>query len=1191
MNDTYISELKRQRILTVLQEKMYSYCVPRVRSASSPYHRTTSDEEIENYVVSIFAKFRSMPSVGQVSVKPIVPDSYLTTSLMDKSFGTPDMAIHICLEDLLNLQSAILAGYPEFPHEDSRLMRQTSTSSTASSRSVIYRIVKPSKIVFNLGSSFQEGGGLAQREADHESVAEDLNNAQSGTSGNTTDRTPELELELRQDLCAAMEELRENVRAALGASDHTGEWQEVFVNQDHLSFEPYRPRSTSRNIDPTDNVRRAILQLVRNFSISSSRPIGYQTPKSSSYFPFRSQYDQSDATVRGVAGEHNSQHRSGPPELLEMLLAAANTSFGRREYAVADLYHNAYNTLQKRSDSAEAFSNFSPLLCGLCNEQEIVIDQCEARMEDAILISSQATSERSHLSEMIDDQIMRLQKCRLRMWYTHDVRNTKVWTQAWEVVKCLHRMSSPKDGLEDGSGPSPVSDQTGPSSFGAQHSTGLVRTTSRDRRFPRFPRELRPQSNNSSSVSGLSAFDHGVFEALVGNTDPLVLKKLSKGQSDQTRAWIQSTDIHDFCLGEERIHRLCYEIDDLSRRLFHLDVHSLEEINIDDAKASSLWKSILFRYESLLFRLSSSTEDTRHFDAPRSANNSDDFTFSGMLRRGSAGDLLSLARSGNRQRGNSLGSLDSPQSRSMLRTSSLVEEAPRTPNPPAQSTEQARSRYNRPASFVSDDVASDHAKDRDQQAIRDFLLQTHLGLISLLISDFACPLFHDGSETDEWHNSDLTETALLRKLHVEDHLRDRILENTQLALEKLTLSIPRIKTNQNASKHLRTKSVVASQFFGGSQSATETFKASLVPPSIDTASSRTTLVNPLERTNSATSYLDMINSSEPIRTPMTPSRSFTERTAQPQKFPLLKAYKEIMHRFSTQTSPYEKMRALYDFELLIVADISPKNNGLEADHVRMAPSMPQTPIVHVDKTEGVHSPSTVRESGTRALAEAMSFRSPDLDHPRVSSGTAKSITDCLAPKVTTPGTDAIVDEIQRLLKLPDLRPKTLFRDLQFIATFIPAHILNMTDEGKVFWDFSLAALAIKRETTDALVDHATTIVLRGQMLMPPPNTKWNHLAGSIRDAVTIFAHAAKEHHPVAMRELGILMLTHPDSCKIVLPAFSDPSKLWGRRKHGESQRAGSSESQVYRVVARMWLERAVDAGDLIGKEWLENLQA
>ncbi|KAK9763670.1 hypothetical protein K7432_009440 [Basidiobolus ranarum] len=73
-----------------------------------------------------------------------------------------------------------------------------------------------------------------------------------------------------------------------------------------------------------------------------------------------------------------------------------------------------------------------------------------------------------------------------------------------------------------------------------------------------------------------------------------------------------------------------------------------------------------------------------------------------------------------------------------------------------------------------------------------------------------------------------------------------------------------------------------------------------------------------------------------------------------------------------------------------------------------------------------------------------------------------------------PGTDSIVNEIESVFR--SVRPRGLIRDMQIIACFIPSVILDLSDEGKVFWDMSLAVTSLQKEATDRIVQRGTNLV-------------------------------------------------------------------------------------------------------------------
>src|ERR1700712_3599320 len=71
---------------------------------------------------------------------------------------------------------------------------------------------------------------------------------------------------------------------------------------------------------------------------------------------------------------------------------------------------------------------------------------------------------------------------------------------------------------------------------------------------------------------------------------------------------------------------------------------------------------------------------------------------------------------------------------------------------------------------------------------------------------------------------------------------------------------------------------------------------------------------------------------------------------------------------------------------------------------------------------------------------------------------------------------------------PEIGPKGLRRDLQFVASFVPASILDRTAIGKTFWDTGLAALGLKQEVSRTMADIADEIVAKD-------TTQWESESG------------------------------------------------------------------------------------------------
>ncbi|RUS22563.1 hypothetical protein BC937DRAFT_88439 [Endogone sp. FLAS-F59071] len=278
-----------------------------------------------------------------------------------------------------------------------------------------------------------------------------------------------------------------------------------------------------------------------------------------------------------------------------------------------------------------------------------------------------------------------------------------------------------------------------------------------------------------------------------------------------------------------------------------------------------------------------------------------------------------------------------------------------------------------------------------------------------------------------------------------------------------------------------------------------------------------------------------------------PSLSSLSRTLVQSKanaYPLLKSYKELMRLFALHPSPYQKLHTLFALELLIVASLT---YDMIPALPRSGTSTPPTPMASIP--DNSHSRSTSHASSSTAA----SINS--------SSSVSLSSLSSASTETNSPGTDAIVNEIERLFRSSFIRPRNLVRDLQMISSFVPATILDLRDEGKAFWDMSLAVMSLKKQVVERIVERGMGCIEGDSkerkggstpLSTPTPSrpSSKDASAGKVDDehaaklqmeAVRLFAIAAKESHPGAQRELAILHLSDPSLPDTTLPPASLPA--------------------------------------------------
>ncbi|GAB7364234.1 hypothetical protein MBLNU230_g4782t1 [Neophaeotheca triangularis] len=199
-----------------------------------------------------------------------------------------------------------------------------------------------------------------------------------------------------------------------------------------------------------------------------------------------------------------------------------------------------------------------------------------------------------------------------------------------------------------------------------------------------------------------------------------------------------------------------------------------------------------------------------------------------------------------------------------------------------------------------------------------------------------------------------------------------------------------------------------------------------------------------------------------------------------------------------------------------------------------------------------------------------------------------------------------VSGFKELFKQQTLRPTALFRDLQFIASLVPIHILETSRQGQAFCHAGLAATQLKNEARTLFVETADSIIAhhtsnRGHasaaqqlrdtaafhpttpsLPIPPPN---HH---SLTTASTLLQIAAREHSPVAQRELATLYLTHPDLMTHITAPFALSSDVFKEELEGKWRRDRDPMRCDPRTmcVAHHWMSLSAAGGDPLAREFL-----
>lgn len=824
------------------------------------------------------------------------------------------------------------------------------------------------------------------------------------------------------------------------------------------------------------------------------------------------------------------------PVLLTMLEAAEKQCRAQSDFVNAHLYWRTLQRLNQLSSQSLKQDGFASLLEIFSRGPQISMRQSSSAIEeyDAWLIWLKQSQERH--DSTIEGLMARLKAVRDKMWYVSDVRNSSVYENARNIAIAMKTMGSQKL-------------QRNISASGA-----------RPRNMSRTSANAFLQKTEAQILSMMSATDeHG---------GP---NKLSDAQSELTSGWLSQLGIENFCIGEERIHRLCLEIDTCIGQLLGDGV----------ADGPVLWSSELYHRDKrmldsgrqkgdlILSGLGTlSLADDEHFEQESIRRGLRRYDFSSTARP-SPRDLRSMSgRNGSRDslassrwsRGSFTADGSDSQDYFGSASPSLTNDSAATFWSPFQTRSQSpttsiSSVRPRTSSSTNETVIHQNS-ERTDFARRKFLSELNETLTSLLISDLGVLVFAKGTETDAWFSGTLGRDCNDLKARQEREARKR---KTRVIEKKRSFTDLR-------------------QAHQGRSQLSDPFVESPIRDLQE--SGRTSSQDDPTVVGRDVSPLD----AEPHSKSAT--RRSKKRDADPQSFPYKIAFRRLLTMFSVHPSPFTKLNTLYELEQMIVASLT--------SHRRTRGSRSAATSHHCNRTSKSHTvdpdPDHIHSNGgTMDNYEARRLHA--LQQDDLSSSPEQH---AYQPRTTNgePSTDMIVEVLHSLFRDPDSCPKTLFRDLQFIASFVPAHILDKTDRGKAFWDAGLAALGLKQDVIRSMVEIADSIVSHhtkhrpGQAAALASPSSAEVTRYSMEDAAQMWTITAKEGDPVAERELAIFYLTHPDLVKRTTLPLSKPSETFKKQVAMGGDEAGRSDPATM-CVAYHWMEASSRGGDELAKTYLK----
>jgi hypothetical protein len=354
----------------------------------------------------------------------------------------------------------------------------------------------------------------------------------------------------------------------------------------------------------------------------------------------------------------------------------------------------------------------------------------------------------------------------------------------------------------------------------------------------------------------------------------------------------------------------------------------------------------------------------------------------------------------------------------------------------------------------------------------------------------------------------------------------------------------------------------------------------------------------------------------PRATPPNPPPSMTPAKPPQIEFPYKLIFRLLLQEFSVHPNPYDKLDALHKLRQLI--------ERMLTDRPGRGPPRRESP-----KTADAASRSSPVSQG-RQTPTASSDRGSPMPG-KVSFGAAAA---------ATAGPDQAIEVLEGLFRDPKTRPRSLFRDLQYIAAFVPRDTLEKSASGRAFLDAALAAVGLKHDIVQGMVVIADEIVaentqnrplsiaaaaqqrrMQGQQQQPAGATAPQGAAPAataaapqpqqstspvgrrkfnMADAASMYLVAAKEGHPVAQRELAIFYLTGDEAPPVATLPLIRPRDVFkaetlarsnAGRRIGADGGAGPGAAEEARggdplmmCLARHWMEMGSLGGDEVAAQ-------
>ncbi|KAF2125472.1 hypothetical protein P153DRAFT_113892 [Dothidotthia symphoricarpi CBS 119687] len=830
--------------------------------------------------------------------------------------------------------------------------------------------------------------------------------------------------------------------------------------------------------------------------------------------------------------------------LATMLETAMFQCQARSDFVNAHMYYKTLQSLRRLNSPTLVRNGYAALLNYFSRGPRDLLSKAANAIEEFEAWFVWLKQSQERSDAMIEEMMMGFKNMRDKMWYVTDVRTSAPYEEARSVALALKIMGQPTRTLDG----KPIQ---GP----------------RSRNY-----------SKSSSNNFLLKNEAMLVDIMAASQDFGGPNKLSDEQSEITLKWLNQYGVENFCKGEERIHRFCLEVDKC--------VNKLVGENIIETPV--LWAGDLYkrdreilesgRQKGDLFLTGVGTlsiaGDEEYETHGRSGSRNLDFA-----QRPSHSSLRSAANRNEPQQSfdQTVHDLFGGTSPVLTIDSATTFWSPFQPQ--VQSPMSATSIRPRTASSSKGTVMLKQSASVNEDK-RRFLLDLKQTLTGLLLSDLGTMLFSSGSETDSWFGGDLLEDCIERR---DEEERKR---KKQMAKKKSMKDMRRM-THSDQRNPL--------------EALGRTERSQVAPPIATYQHAAASDAHHSAGEHSSASS-DATSRSAGMS---------TAKKAGLLEFPYNVAFRRLLSKFATHPNPYSKLHALYELELLIIASLSSRSGKSYNNRRDTLPTVPQSPTLGAIPELSSREPATHTSRAQNleeAIANCEERRSHSMNQDRVHNASPVPNRSGARSPVGPPSTDMIVEVMQGLFRDADIRPKTLFRDLQYIATFVPAQMLDKTARGKAFWDVGLAALGLKQDVCRIMVELVEEVItqnLKRDAVVPQNNGGATEKSGTstaanmpmddpvsrytMEDAARMLLITAKEGDSVAERELAIFYLTSPELLHRAVLPLTKPSDVFKTELLNRERRASQDPARsdpMTMCVAQHWMEQSMRGGDHLAAKYL-----